>query len=121
MSEPCYPALYEMNTRVWLYELSCETGRPMTLREVPDAELDRLASFGMDWIWLLGVWQTGTLSREVSRTNSAWHHEFRNILPDLTEGDICGSPFAVQDYKVHADFGGNEAPVTSEPGFSNAD
>jgi hypothetical protein len=38
-----YPSLYQINTRVWLTERSRELGRPATLDDVPNAELDRLA------------------------------------------------------------------------------
>src|SRR5262249_34734227 len=31
------------------------------------------------------------------------------VLPDFRESDVCGSCFAVRDYRVHADFGGDEA------------
>ena len=34
-------------------------GRPATLDDIPDSELDRLAALGFDWIWFLSVWQTG--------------------------------------------------------------
>jgi hypothetical protein len=40
---PAHPSLYQINTRVWLTELSKSLGRPATLDEIPDAELDRLA------------------------------------------------------------------------------
>ena len=43
MSDPRYPSLYQINTRVWLTELSRPLGRRATLDDVPDAELDRLA------------------------------------------------------------------------------
>ena len=56
---PLYPSLYQINTRVWLTELSRTLGRPATLDDIPDAELDRLAAIGFDWVWLLSVWQTG--------------------------------------------------------------
>ena len=36
--------LYQVNTRVWLNDLAGEMGRPATLDDVTDAELDRLAS-----------------------------------------------------------------------------
>jgi hypothetical protein len=35
--------------------------------------------------------------------------EYQAILPDLSEEDITGSPFAVYPYTVHADFGGEKA------------
>ena len=57
----------------------------MTLKEVPDEELDRIAALGFDWVWLLSVWQTGEASRAVSRGHPGWLKEFREILPDLTE------------------------------------
>ena len=43
MSDLRYPSLYQINTRVWLTELSHALGRPATLDDIPDAELDRLA------------------------------------------------------------------------------
>src|SRR6266404_2443533 len=55
MSKPLYPSLYQINTRVWLTELSRALGRPATLDDIPDAELDRLAAMGFDWIWMLSV------------------------------------------------------------------
>ena len=47
MSDPRYPALYQINTRVWLTELSRALGRRATLDDIPDAELDRLAEHGL--------------------------------------------------------------------------
>jgi glycosidase len=109
MSTPRYPLLYQINTRVWLTELSRQLGRPAALDDVPDAELDRLAEMGFDWIWLLSVWQTGPLAQQVSRTNPQWRHEFEETLPDLTDDDIPGSGFAITGYSVHEDLGGKAA------------
>jgi glycosidase len=109
MAPPLYPALYEINTRVWLRELSRGPARPATFDDVPDEALDRIAGLGFDWVWLLGVWQTGPAGREVSRTNPDLRREYPLILPDLTEDDISGSPFAIRDYAVHSDFGGDGA------------
>ena len=39
MSAPRYPALFQVNTRVQLTELSAALGRKATLDDVPDAEL----------------------------------------------------------------------------------
>ena len=97
---PEYPSLYQINTSVWLTDLSRALGRPATLDDIPDAELDRLA-MGFDWIWLLSVWQTGAAAQRVSRTNQEWRHEFEETLPDLREEDIAGSGFAITGYTVH--------------------
>ncbi len=109
MSKPKYPTLYQMNTRVRMSELSATLGRPATLDDVTDAELDRLARDGFDLVWFLGVWQTGEAARRVSAPNPEWLAEFRRVLPDFQEPDVCGSCFAVRDYHVHADLGGDEA------------
>jgi hypothetical protein len=104
-----YPSLYQINTRVWMTELSRNLGRPATLDDVPDTELDRLAQMGFDWIWLLSVWQTGLAGQKVSRSNPEWRKEFHDTLPDLREDDIPGSGFAITGYTVHAALGGDKA------------
>ena len=109
MSGPLYPSLYQVNTRVWLTELSRGLGRPATLDDIPDAELDRFAALGFDWIWLLSVWQTGPAGQRVSRDNQEWRHEFEATLPDLREEDIAGSGFAITGYDVHPRLGGDAA------------
>ena len=43
---PAYPSLYQINTRVWLTELSRTLGRAATLDDIPDTELDRVAGMG---------------------------------------------------------------------------
>jgi hypothetical protein len=104
-----YPSLYQVNTRVWLTERSRALGRTATLDDVPDAELDRVAQLGFDWIWLLSVWQTGPEAQAVSRSNPEWRREFQETLPDLREEDIPGSGFAITGYTVHQALGGDAA------------
>jgi glycosidase len=109
MSSSHYPSLYQINTRVWLTELSGKLGRRATLDDIPDAELDRLAELGFDWVWFLSVWQTGPAAQAISRANPEWRKEFQETLPDLREEDIAGSGFAIQNYTVHRDLGGDAA------------
>jgi len=109
MREVLYPSLYQINSRVWLTELSRALGRPATLDDIPDAELDRLATLGFDWIWFLSVWQTGLVGQRISRQNPEWRHEFQETLPDLKDEDIPGSGFAITGYTVHSALGGDEA------------
>ena len=107
MSDAIYPSLYQINTRVWLRELSRTLGRAATLDDIPDAELDRLRAMGFDWVWFLSVWQTGVAGRQASRTNPEWRAEFQHTLPDLTDDDIPGSGFAITGYTVHSGLGGD--------------
>ncbi len=109
MATPRYPLLFQVNTRVRLSELSAALGRPATLDDITDAEIDQLAADGFDLVWFLGVWQTGVAARQVSATNPEWLAEYRRVLPDFQEADVAGSCFAVRDYHVHTDFGGDEA------------
>jgi hypothetical protein len=44
-----YPSLYQVNSRVWLTELSRKIGRTAILDDIPDVELDRIAEMGFDW------------------------------------------------------------------------
>jgi hypothetical protein len=106
---PRYPSLYQVNSRVWLTELSRTLGRPATLEDIPDAELDRLAEMGFDWIWFLSVWTTGPAGQRISRSNPEWRREFAETLPDLRDVDIAGSGFAITGYAVHPALGGDPA------------
>jgi hypothetical protein len=107
VSPPLYPSLYQINTRVWLTELSRELGRAAILDDIPDAALDRVAGMGFDWVWCLSVWRTGPAGQRVSREDLEWRREFEETLPDLTEEDIAGSGFAITGYTVHPGLGGD--------------
>jgi len=109
MPTSLYPSLYQVNTRVWLTELSRSLRRPATLDDIPDAELDRIAKLGFEWVWFLSVWKTGESAKKVSRTNPEWLREFEETLPDLSEEDIPGSGFAITGYKTHENLGGDAA------------
>jgi len=104
-----YPSLYQINTRVLLTDRARIVNRSATLDDIPDEELDRLAQNGFDWVWFLGVWQTGAAGRKVSLENAEWRHEFQRLLPNFSDQDVCGSCFAIRSYTVHSDFGGNSA------------
>jgi hypothetical protein len=104
-----FPSLIQFNTRVILNELGQTLGRRATLDDLPDPCLDRFAAQGFDWVWPLGVWQTGPAGREVSRSRADWRRDFQHALPDLTDGDICGSSFAVVAYELNTDFGNDES------------
>jgi glycosidase len=94
---------------VRLTEWSRRLGRPATLDDVPDQELDRIAERGFDWVWFLSVWQTGEMARRISRIDAGWRKEFQETLPDLVEDDIPGSGFAISDYRGHSALGGDAA------------
>ncbi|MBK8502313.1 MAG: glycosidase [Saprospiraceae bacterium] len=91
-----YPTLYEINTRPWIKTF----GQNTTLSDIPDHYWIELKDRGVDYIWLMGVWQTSPTSiakhcfhpdlvRSYDRVSSHWRKE-----------DITGSPYAIEDYVV---------------------
>ncbi|NOZ04285.1 MAG: alpha-amylase [FCB group bacterium] len=84
------------NTFVWLDQLSKAYGRPITrLDEIPDEELDRLADYGFNALWLIGLWERSQSSEYIKR--------------------LCGNPeaeasaYALKDYSIAQKLGGQEA------------
>jgi glycosidase len=105
MPWPTKPIIHEINTSVWLTTLSQQYGRIITLDQVPDEVLDELAGWGLDAIWLMGVW-----ARSPKGANQAQQYidQYRPALPDITPDDIIGSAYAIHDYSVDARLGGPE-------------
>ena len=65
------------------------------LDQIPDAELDILAGWGVTGLWLIGLWERSPASQHIKQ--------------------ICGNPEAISsayslfDYTIAADLGGEEA------------
>src|SRR5687768_8714792 len=96
------PVLYEVNTRVWLRELSAKEGRPVTLADVPESEIARWKELGFTHIWLMGVWQVGPKAREIALR--LWRDHWGKEI-DSVEADVQGSPYAIQEYAIDARVG----------------
>jgi hypothetical protein len=107
-SWPKYPIVYEINAWVWLNDLSRTHGRLLTLGDVPRTELERLKEYAFDALWLMGVWERSPGARQISRTNPGLLEEYRRTLPDYTEADVVGSPYALGGYRVDPALGGDE-------------
>ncbi len=93
-----HPHLYEINTWVWLEELSARYGCYLTLPDVPGEEWDRLADLGFDFVYLMGVWRRSLIGRRIFRTDPRNFPNFDAALPGWNVRDIVGSPFSIQDY-----------------------
>jgi len=102
------PLLLEIFARMWLFDLSRVMGRKVGLGEVPDEELDRLAKLGLDYVYLMGVWELGAVGQKISRETPALLAEYAESLPGFTSEDVLGSPFAVARYQVDPSLGGDE-------------
>jgi hypothetical protein len=101
--------LYEINTRVWLRELVARhvLTRP-DLAAVPEAYIDTWRRWGIDAVWLMGVWQPSPNSARVALADPRLQEAFQQALPDFTPDDCEGSPYAVRSYEVSELLGGLE-------------
>ena len=98
--------LHEINTRCWLRELSIAAGQPIDLARVPEAVVADWRRLGFTHIWLMGVWRTGPRSRAAFLHQPDTRRRLAEILPDWTEADVPGSPYAIAAYRVAEALGG---------------
>lgn len=96
----CNPHLYEINTRPFLRRLSERYQQPLTLTTIPQKEWQRLAQVGFDIVWLMGVWERSHGSKKEASIDSSLCKEYAKVLPDWTEDDIGGSPYAIHSYSL---------------------
>src|SRR5262252_4593471 len=105
---PRYPTLYEINTWVWLSELSTKAGRLVDLSSVPSAEWDAIAAYGFDAVWFMGVWERSPAGIAIANRNEGLLADFLRALPDFRSEDNVGSPYCVRRYVVDQHLGGPE-------------
>jgi hypothetical protein len=104
-----HPLLYQLNTRIYLRERSIALGHAASFSDIPDALLDHLKTLGYEWLYLLGIWQTGSAATKLSQADPNVRAGCQASLPDFKDDDIIGSPFAIQSYAPNRDFGGDPA------------
>jgi hypothetical protein len=102
------PLVYEINMRCWLRELADRSGRNVTLGSVPDEEFKHWQASGFTHLWLMGLWPTGARSRAAALASEGLRRALSEALPDWKEEDVAGSPFAVANYTVAREFGGEQ-------------
>ena len=103
---PDLPVIYEVNTAVWLAELSRAAGEPVTLATVPDSAWDAVTPAGADAVWLMGVWERSPEGLALANANPGLLESFHEALPDVRPEDIIGSPYCVHRYVADERFGG---------------
>jgi len=105
---PNYPTLYEINTWIWLSELSHKYGKTVDLSSVPSPEWDAIGAYGFDAVWLMGVWKRSPAGIAIANQNLGLVNDFHGALPDFRVDDNVGSPYCVRDYVVDRYLGGPE-------------
>ena len=101
-----HPVIYEINTWVWLRELSQKHQRPVNLATVPEQEWDAIAAHGFDAVWFMGVWERSPAGIAISMRNPGLLEDFRRALADFAAEDNVGSPYCVRRYVVDEHLGG---------------
>lgn len=88
--------LLAKNTYVWLDQLSKKYKKHIrTLDQIPDEELDLIADWSINGLWLIGLWERSEASRHIK-------HIMGNI-------DAVSSAYSLFDYQIAADLGGEWA------------
>ena len=95
-----HPFVYEINTWVWLDELSRREDAPVDLGRVPEREWEAIAALGFDAVWLMGVWERSPAGIAIALEDPPLLESFRRALPDFATGDVVGSPYCIRDYAV---------------------
>ena len=106
MAWPKHPIIYEINTWVWLSELSRKYKKSITLDSIPASEWDAIADLQVDAVWLMGVWERSPDGIRIARELPVLQEEYRRALPDFTREDVAGSPYCVHCYVVDEHLGG---------------
>jgi hypothetical protein len=105
---PGSPVIYEVNTAIWLADLSRAAERRVTLADVPEPAWDAVTPHGTDAVWLMGVWERSPAGLALANANVALQDSFRAALPDVRPDDVIGSPYCVRRYVADVSFGGPE-------------
>ena len=110
---PRRPIIYEINTLVWLQELSRRERTRVTLGTVPTQEWDALALYGFDAVWLMGVWERSHAGIRIANGNTGLQAEFGRVLSDYQQEDNAGSAYCVRRYVVDDQLGGPNGLATA--------
>lgn len=88
--------LIAKSVAVWLDQLGRQYGREVaTLDAIPDAELDRLAGWGINALWLIGIWERSAASKHIKQLRGNPEAE--------------ASAYALRSYRIAAELGGEAA------------
>ena len=101
-----HPRLIEIDARAWMARLSARDGRRVGLGDVRARDIDPIAELGFDLVWLTATWTIGSGSRRLSRGSPELRDRRRELLPDGSDDDIVGSPYAISAYEPADSLGG---------------
>ncbi len=99
--------LIAKSTFVWLYQLSEKYHKPIKhLDQIPIEELESLRSFGVNGLWLIGIWERSPASK---------------IIKELYgKKNAIASAYSIYDYRITNDLGGEDAYLKLKTKTNNA-
>ncbi|HOL81970.1 MAG TPA: alpha-amylase family glycosyl hydrolase [Ignavibacteriales bacterium] len=89
----------EVNTRVWLNKFNTSK-KKARLTDVPTTYWQHLVDLGFQAIWFMGIWETLPHLANQYCLEDYLIDEYSKALPDWTEEDVIGSPYAINQYKI---------------------
>eukprot|EP01117_Protostelium_nocturnum_P007897 TRINITY_DN2819_c0_g1_i1.p1 TRINITY_DN2819_c0_g1~~TRINITY_DN2819_c0_g1_i1.p1 ORF type:complete len:544 (-),score=179.60 TRINITY_DN2819_c0_g1_i1:15-1646(-) len=99
-------SLMEISTRPWLYYLSHKYNSNITqLSDIPIDEFKAFKDRGIEWVWMMGLWELGNYGLHHDRTDPGLLSDYKQNLPDYTLDDVIGSPYAVTQYHCNPQLG----------------
>src|SRR5271165_1431 len=105
---PALPVIYEIDTAVWLGDLSRAAAQLVTLADVTGSDWDAITPDGVNAVWLMGVWERSPAGLALANANQELQASFCEALPDLRPEDNVGSPYCVRRYVADDMFGGRD-------------
>ncbi|HRN25556.1 MAG TPA: alpha-amylase family glycosyl hydrolase [Ignavibacteriaceae bacterium] len=84
------------NAFVWMHQLTAKYGKEIKrLDEIPDAELDTLARWNFNALWLIGIWERSPASRKIKQM--------------MGNPEAASSAYSLYDYVIANELGGDYA------------
>jgi glycosidase len=88
--------LIAKSVHVWLDQMGKRHGRAIArLDQIPDQELDRMAAWGINGLWLIGLWERSRASARIKQY--------------MGNPDAAASAYALHDYRIADELGGEDA------------
>ncbi|MGI6680478.1 MAG: alpha-amylase family glycosyl hydrolase [Bdellovibrionota bacterium] len=96
-------SLYQINTRAFCHKHN------KTLLEIPMSYFENLKDLGIEYIWLMGLWEPllQTYIDKYCKTDGLLK-EYKSALFDVESKDIIGSPYAISNYVLNKSLGDRE-------------
>ena len=88
--------LIAKNANVWLVQLSRKYGQPIRhLDQIPSQEVAQLADWGINSLWLIGIWERSPASQRIKELYG--------------RTDTTASAYSIKEYRIAASLGGEPA------------